>query len=207
MQAREPSEGYTHAIYGDLNCPFCYVMCHRIAELGGEARVEWRGVDHMPELAAPGAVVSEDEQAALDAELARIRELNCEVKVARPPARPSTSLALRWLNAVERAAPHLTEELLRNFFNAIWVERRDLATESVVRDVVVDTGITNVEPSPEDVSTVARHTEEWRRGPYSGRIPSMIAASGSTLLGLAPRPRVTTFLRSGLFSSATDDSC
>ena len=49
-------------VYGDFNCPFSALASARVAVLEdrGLAEIDWRGVEHAPEIPAAGDVCSDE---------------------------------------------------------------------------------------------------------------------------------------------------
>lgn len=77
-------------LFSDPNCPFCHATEEHLHALGLAGAVEWRGVQHAPDLPvpmAPGDPPGED----LGAEVEAVRRLAPEVRIALPTAGPSTA--------------------------------------------------------------------------------------------------------------------
>ena len=79
-------------IYGDFNCPYCYLASQR-ADLIiglGLAAIDWRAVEHDPRLAVTGTR-SDAGQAAWDQELAEVAAVALPGEQAPPAAPPVLS--------------------------------------------------------------------------------------------------------------------
>ena len=85
-------------IYGDFNCPFCALASARAARLQqlGLATVDWRAVEHAPDIPVDGNAVAGDLNAELLDELDRIRDLlgpTERLDLRLPAVQPNTHLA------------------------------------------------------------------------------------------------------------------
>lgn len=120
-------------IYGDFNCPFSALASERAARahVARLASVQWRAVQHLPELPSGGEPVAGDLAADLAEELDRIEALllDGEVFPARvPELRPSTQPA----TAAFAAATGRREALRRMLFRTYWFEELDISDPAVL---------------------------------------------------------------------------
>src|SRR5919107_1498001 len=90
-------------LYTDVNCPFCYATETRLEALGVQDQVEWRGVEHEPDLPVP--MVRDD--AELNEEVAdeveQVRSRAPEVPIEVPTGKPNTARAIAAAVAATRA--------------------------------------------------------------------------------------------------------
>lgn len=96
----------------DFTCPFSALASERAARLeaAGAATVEWRAVQHLPDLPADGQPVDADLALEIDAELAQLRSMLQEGErfpVQIPAVRPSSELAIRAFAAADDASRSL----------------------------------------------------------------------------------------------------
>lgn len=114
-------------VYGDFNCPLCYLASQRADHLAGTgaARIEWRAVERG---AAPARWEQEVAQAAA---LALPGE---RLPAAPPPALSSTAAAVAAY--AEAITDGIQDELRRRLFDAIWARRQNLSSAYDVRRVI-----------------------------------------------------------------------
>ena len=195
-------------VYGDLNCPFCFALEERLAARGIDKNVEWQLVEHAPQLPTRQELATEAEIEELECELDALAERAPDVVIHAPPFRPNSRRAIEAVAEALRIDPARADVLRRSLFRALWIEGRDIADEEIVAELASATGL----PKPGTTHPVAaaedakRWTATWRAANWN-RIPCMITDAETKLLGLAPVQRLELFLRSGLFSSSTDDHC
>ena len=112
-------------IYGDFNCPYCYLASQR-ADLIiglGMAAIDWRAVEHDPRLAVTGTR-SDADQAAWDQELTEVAAVALPGEQAPPAAPPVLSNTRAAVAAyAEAVSDGVQDELRRRLFHAIWVGR------------------------------------------------------------------------------------
>jgi hypothetical protein len=127
-------------VYGDFNCPYCYLASQRMdaVVLAGLAEAEWRAVEHDPRLALTGTPSSLDPQ-SWEREVAEVAEL------AQPGEQPPVTAPALISNtgaAVAAYAEAVTDgvhdELRRRLFQEIWVRQRHLSSPYEVRRLVRD---------------------------------------------------------------------
>ena len=125
-------------IYGDFNCPYCYLASQR-ADLIiglGLAAIDWRAVEHDPRLAVTGTR-SDAGQAAWDQELAEVAAVALPGEQAPPAAPPVLSNTQAAVAAyAEAVSDGVQDELRRRLFHAIWVGRRHLSSAYEVRRLI-----------------------------------------------------------------------
>jgi predicted DsbA family dithiol-disulfide isomerase len=195
-------------VYGDLNCPFCFALEERLTARGIEKNVEWQLVEHAPQLPTRQELATEAELEELECELNALVERAPDVVIHAPPFRPNSRRAIEAVAEALRIDHERGDALRRRLFRALWLEGRDIADEAVVAELALAAGL----PKPGTTHAAAaaddakRWTETWRATNWN-RIPCMITDAETKLLGLAPVQRLELFLRSGLFSSSTEDHC
>jgi 2-hydroxychromene-2-carboxylate isomerase len=125
-------------IYGDFNCPYCYLASQRADKLirGGLARVGWRAVEHDRRLAVTGTP-SQASRSAWDKELAEVASLALpgeHAPAAPPPVISNTGAAVAAY--AEAVSDGIADELRRRLFAAIWVQGRHISSTHEVRRLV-----------------------------------------------------------------------
>ena len=87
-------------VYGDFNCPYSCLASSRADALvaRGDARIEWRAVEHDPAIPSPSEPVEGELAAMLDREVGEIRGLLGDRErfpIVRPPVHPNSATATR----------------------------------------------------------------------------------------------------------------
>jgi predicted DsbA family dithiol-disulfide isomerase len=193
--------------FGDLNCPFCFALEERLQRRQASASVEWRLVEHAPDLPVRIEDSTPDEQAEVDQELEALRTRAPDVELRRPPFRPASGPAIRAVISATRVDARAADALRSQLFRALWLDGRNIADRHVIEDAARTVGLELPAERPEDGHTARASTAQWRAAVEFNRIPCMVSSSAATLLGLAEEKRLDLFLRSGLFGSRTDDAC
>lgn len=193
-------------VYGDLNCPFCYALEERLVARKVQPHMEWRLVEHAPELPLEPAGAKAGELAELVRELEDLSERAPDVVVGPPKFRPNSGLAIKAVAEATSIDPRRAGTLRLLLFRALWREGQNIADPWVVAELVEHAGLPPLRGTPEATATALRWTLEWREARFE-RIPVMISDVGTKLLGLLPPRRLELFLASGLFSSSSELAC
>lgn len=196
----------TIVAYGDLNCPFCYALEERLVARDVEHQVEWRLVEHAPELPVEPGAVRPEQLEELGRELEALVERAPDVRISRPPFRPSSGPAIRAVAEACLSDPPRAWLLRLSLFRALWRDGRNIADPQVIAALVERAGLPPLHGTPEAAELAARWTREWRDARYE-RIPVMLSDVDTTLLGLVPVRQLELFLASGLFSGSSELVC
>ena len=179
-------------LYTDLNCPFCYATEERLEALGLEGEIEWRGVEHEPDLPVPMDTLDVAIAEQIEEEVASVASRAAEVEIARPPGLANTARALAAAAAGMRTDPERGRAFRRAVYGALWREGRDISDTSVLRELAEEHGLRGLEVSPEDELQVTRWRLAWERSPLRG-IPLLIRHDGETLYGLKDSAELERF--------------
>lgn len=180
-------------LYSDFNCPFCYALNERILGLSLGDRIEWRGVEHAPDLPARTRAGDARLAAALEQEVWAVRRLAPELPIVRPAGKPSTGLATRWVAAAFEADPVRAHSFKDALYRELWQRGGDLADEALLREVAHAHGFGD-ELRPEEHRA---RVEEWRHAWIASgtrAVPAAVRAGGGVLLGLVSRPELAGFV-------------
>src|SRR5579875_525846 len=125
-------------VYGDFNCPYCYLASQRADRLArcGTAEIDWRAVEHDRKLAMTGTPADAD-RAVWDKELADVAVLALrdeDAPAAAPPVISNTHAAVAAY--AEAVSDGVADELRRRLFRAIWVQGRHLSSAYEVRHLI-----------------------------------------------------------------------
>lgn len=192
--------------YGDLNCPFCFVLHRRLADLGVSDAVEWRLVQHEPDLPLQPGRATEQQLAALRQEVASLAQRAPDVPVQLPAERPSSGPGTRAVAEVGLVDAAAGRRLMERLFFELWQHRQDIASEAVVRRIAREVGVTALPRTLQGELLVRSWQEGWIAGDYQ-RIPVLVSPYDSVFLGLNTLPRLRTFMESGRFDARADGVC
>ena len=170
-------------VYGDFNCPFSALASARVSRLEriGAVRVDWRAVEHAPDLPPAGIEIAGELASEIQRELEQIRGLlsvDEPDRLSLPARQPNTRLA----TAAFAATPIADRPAVRDrLFAAHWSEGADLTEAATLARL----GATTI-----DMATAARWREEWENltDPIIGRLidRGRIGAGQRTLDQVAP---------------------
>ena len=159
----------TLVLYGDFSCPLCYLASQRLdalARAGGA--VQWRAVEHHPELPVNGlrddAGSSSAAGRALDNARALLRPGE-QLPAAAPTMVPKTEAAVSAY--AEACGAEVADEIRRLLFTAYWVDRVDIGNLEVLHTLLASTfmrGKATSDPIRESGYAVA-----LSRGPITGQ--------------------------------------
>jgi predicted DsbA family dithiol-disulfide isomerase len=181
-------------LFTDLNCPFCYATEERLLALGLDAEIEWRGVEHEPDLPVPMAVDDAELAAELREEVESVRSRAPEVPIAVPAGKPSTAAGLLATAAALRADPDRGAAFRHDVYRAYWRDGRDVSDPAVLDELARAHGLGSVAGGPQDALTVTTWRLEWERSPLRG-VPLLVRDDGETVYGLKDVETLEQFLR------------
>lgn len=182
-------------VYGDFNCPFCYVLNEQLSQLGVEREVEWRSIEHEPEASffrIDSRVVRD-----LEDEVLRVRQRAPEIPISLPSGRVNTRLATRlMIHATRRDSVRAV--LLRGLiYRAYWIEGRDISNAQLLHELSVLCGLSIQDDTLEDTdagSIAQLWYDSWNHGPFDRRIPSLQKLpSEQQFLGLPTAEQLQAF--------------
>jgi predicted DsbA family dithiol-disulfide isomerase len=182
-------------LYTDLNCPFCYATERRLEALGAHDRIEWRGIEHEPDLPVPMLTEDEELTAELTDEVDSVQSRAPEVDIALPPGKPNTALAVRAAAAAERIDPVRARSFRHSIYRAFWVDGTDISQRAVLDALAADAGLA-LELRPEDDVRVTSWRLDWERSPLRG-VPLLVRSDGEVLYGLKDVETLERFVAHG----------
>jgi predicted DsbA family dithiol-disulfide isomerase len=171
-------------VYGDFNCPFSCLASARVDRIieQGRADVQWRAVEHDPDISVPSPVLSGEAAAMFDREIAEVLALvqpgeACPIR--RPRVRANTAAAIAGFGS---ALPADADRVRRGLFAAYWAEGADIAdpAELAALGVGTTTGADMV---------VARWREAWV-GLGRTIVPMLVLPDGYVSRGLGALQRL-----------------
>ena len=183
-------------LYTDLNCPFCYATETRLDALGVQDRVEWRGVEHEPDLPVPMMVDDLDLNEEVADEVAQVQARAPEVAIAPPTGKPNTAQAILAAVAAARVDPERARAFRHAVYRAFWVDGTDVSLPDVLETLAREHGLRALEPQPEDDLRVTNWRLDWERSPLRG-VPLLVRADGEVLYGLKDREALARFMEVG----------
>ncbi|EAR62513.1 diguanylate cyclase [Neptuniibacter caesariensis] len=175
-----------YTVYADLNCPFCYALHEQLYRYGLLNQVDWRLVEHAPEIGIYNK--SAESQAELASEVFVVRSRAPGIDVALPRFRSDSRFASLCVIEAEQQDTEKSIELRRRLYRALWVEGKDIADVSVIYDCLKETGLpTELDITEDQENQLTDWQTAWEEGNFNLRIPVICAEDGRVSLGL-PSP-------------------
>ena len=193
----------TVRLFTDLNCPFCYATEVRLDELGLSDRIEWRGVEHEPDLPLPMDVEHEDIRQEVGEEVSSVKSRAPEVPIALPPGKANTAPGLLAVAAALRTDPERGAAFRQSVYRAFWVEGRDISSSAVLDEIARAHDLSPLDTRREDEVTVASWRMEWERSPLRG-VPLLVRDDGESVYGLKDSDTLAAFIQTD--ASRADDT-
>lgn len=169
-------------VYGDFNCPFSALASARSGylERHGLAEVDWRAVEHAPDIPQDGRELIGDLRDEIQREVDQIRSLLKDGEadpLTIPSRQPNTSRA----TAAYASTPTVDRPKIREaLFAAYWMHDEDLTDpETLMRQGVIHT----------DEPTAAQWRDEWLTLPKP-IVPVMVLPDGYISRGLGALARL-----------------
>ena len=181
-------------LYTDLNCPFCYATEVRLEALGLSDRVQWRGVEHEPDLPVPMMREDEELNAEVAEEVGSVRSRAPDVEIVEPSGKPNTARAIAVAAAAERVDGRRAADLRHALYRALWVDGADISEPGVLDDLAAAHGLEAVNPRPDDEMRVTSWRLDWERSPLRG-VPLLVRDDGEILYGLKGIDELERFVR------------
>jgi predicted DsbA family dithiol-disulfide isomerase len=183
-------------LYTDLNCPFCYATETRLEALGLQDRVEWRGVEHEPDLPVPMMSDDPDLNEEVADEVSQVRSRAPEVEIGDPVGKPNTARAIAFASAAERTDPERGKRVRHDIYRAFWVEGADISRPEILQSIAARHGLNGVETRPDDEMRVTSWRLDWERSPLKG-VPLLVRDDGEVLYGLKGIEELESFVSGG----------
>ena len=181
-------------LFTDLNCPFCYATEQRLERLGVIDRVDWRGIEHEPDLPVPADTDDPEISAEVADEVASVRSRAPEVPIELPPGKANTSAGLLAAAAAIRIDPARGTAFRQAVYRAFWCDGSDVSDPAVLDELAREHCLPPLRPRPEDTLTVASWRLEWERSPLRG-VPLLVREDGETIYGLKDIETLERFVR------------
>jgi predicted DsbA family dithiol-disulfide isomerase len=183
-------------VYSDFNCPFCYAMHERLHECGVFDLVEWRGVQHAPQLPIPMARWNGPLLDELRHEVAMVGRLAPTLPIVVPESKPNTGPAIQLAAKVLSSNVARGNDLVRQLYWLFWREGRDISDITILRETLTSMGLNHEEFLENDEGTgsvLESWTTQWLSTGQAG-VPLLERADGRLLVGLAREGDLRRFL-------------
>jgi diguanylate cyclase (GGDEF)-like protein len=172
-----------YIVYGDLNCPYSYALHEKLKSLAFLDNVEFRLVEHAPDLGLYGN--RPDILTELAGDVFAVRSLAEDVPLTLPLERPDSRLAILCVIAAQAIDKARANTLRATFYTALWVEGKDISCPSVIFKCIEESGLpVDLEVEEECEQQLEIWHSQWDKSKVGSRIPSTIAADDRKLLGL-----------------------
>jgi predicted DsbA family dithiol-disulfide isomerase len=128
----------TLVVYGDFSCPMCYLASQRADALAtAGVAVQWRAVEHHPELPVNGLRYDADSSSAAKHALEDARTLlrpGEQLPAAAPAMVPKTEAAVSAY--AEACGAEVSDEIRRLLFTEYWVDKVDIGNPAVLHTLL-----------------------------------------------------------------------
>jgi diguanylate cyclase (GGDEF)-like protein len=183
-----------YTVYADLNCPFCYALHEQLNQFGLLPQVDWRLVEHAPDIAIYNKTAENQAELASDVFVVRSRVPN--INVALPQKRSDSHFAS--LCVIQAAEHDLAKSIkLRHLlYRALWVEGLDIADVPVIYDCLIAAGLpaeVTIEEAQEN--TLSQWQNSWEAGNFNLRMPVISSSDGRTSIGLPSPDDLQSFFK------------
>ena len=184
------------ALYSDFNCPFCYAMHERLHAAGVMERVEWRGVQHAPQLPIPMARWNGRLMDELRHEVAIVGRLAPMLPINLPEGKPNTRPAIHLAARVLEKHAEQGKELVRRMYTLFWREGQDISDARVLGQLLtsLDLDSNGLLGTSEATSQLLAAWEHRWHGTGQAGVPLLERPDGTLLVGLARDPDLDRFL-------------
>lgn len=180
-------------LYSDPNCPFCYALGERIAALGFDGQVEWRGVQHAPMLPIPRDEQNARFNAVIEQEVRAVQRLAPEVPIQAPTGKPNTAPAIRALAAAGLRDAPAGRAFVHAVYRALWQQNRDISSAEVLASLAAAVGLTSLGHESEGQSVAVEWARAWEDTDV-GSVPLLVREDGRGLSGLVGLDVLQAFL-------------
>lgn len=181
-----------YIVFGDLNCPYSYALHVKLKSLSLLEQVEFKLVEHAPDLGLYGNRLEILTELASD--VFSVRSLAEDLPLALPPERPDSRFAILCIIAAAAVNLQKANALRDSFYTALWVEGKDISCPSVIFNCIEKVGLP-AELEVDDNSE--KQLEQWQmqldKSKVGSRIPAVIATDGRKLLGLPSAEEIQAF--------------
>jgi predicted DsbA family dithiol-disulfide isomerase len=181
-------------LYSDFNCPFCYALNERTHAAGVADRVQWRGVQHAPQLKIPMVPADPSLSAELQEEVRAIRQWAPEIAIEIPPGKPNTGPASAAVAAALLANAPGANDFKDSLYRAFWRQGADLSDAEMLHELARAAGLTERWDAADVAATVAGWHDDWMRSGFRG-VPAMLRSDGQRLEGLVSQQVLQAFVQ------------
>lgn len=194
-----------YSVYADLNCPYSYALHQRLKTLNLGDSIEYRLVEHAPDLGLYGN--SPEVLTELAADVFSVRSQADEVALALPPERSDSRFAILCIIAAQDIDRQKAAVLCDIFYTALWVEGKDIACPSIIFKCIEKAGLpVDLEVEEECEEQLERWQAQWEQSKVGSRIPAIVAPDGRKLLGLPSNREIGDFFAGKEQQSGTDSA-
>ena len=167
-------------VYADLNCPLCFALHERLAQLGLHDQVNWRVVEHDNHACSTNLSFKRLSRTARD--VAAVRVVAPEVKIAVPTVRPNTGHLNRLIVDVMRHSPAKAQRLRTALYRALWWDGDDISDAKVIRRHLDALGLSpTLSASVKTEADISSWREHWQQVPFERRAISIGRFDGRAL--------------------------
>jgi len=180
--------------YSDVNCPNCFVVEERIAALGLADRVEWRGVEHAPELPIPLEIFIGEVGDALARELREVMASAPDVPLTRRLGKPNSGPALNLVAAAVTRDRGAADALRLDLQRRLWRGGEDISDPELLTRAAAQHGLGEAVGDPAGPLVKADWQREWTELGFTA-VPLLLDTERRTfLLGLGRPDQISALV-------------
>ncbi len=181
-----------HIVYGDLNCPYSYALHQSLKNLELLSSVDFRLVEHAPDLGIYGDRPEIATELASD--VFAVRSIATKTPLVLPSERPDSRFAILCIIAAKLIDADKANKLRDIFYTALWVNGQDISCPSVIFQCIEEAGLPpDLEVEDECEEQLELWQSQWSKSAVGSRIPATIAPDNRKLLGLVGEQDIQDF--------------
>jgi diguanylate cyclase (GGDEF)-like protein len=167
------------------------VLHERLITLPVRALFHWRLIEHAPNLVSESNTRGEQEQLALETDLARQRAQT--ISLTKPDFCVNSRLAVLSYLAVEAAHPTFAPAYLTGLYRAYWQQQQDISRYEVLAALLQELGLAWLDPDDSAEKRQLAYQREWQTGDFDDRIPAFQSRDNRVMLGLQNSYNIINF--------------
>jgi len=181
-----------HIVYGDLNCPYSYALHEELKSLQLLDQVDFRLVEHAPDLGIYGDRPEISTELASD--VFAVRSITTDLPLVLPSNRPDSRFAILCIIAAKQVNADKANKLREIFYTTLWVKGEDISCPSVIFKCIEEAGLPpDLEVEDECEEQLELWQSQWIKSAVGSRIPATIAPDDRKLLGLVSQQSIKEF--------------
>lgn len=179
-------------MFVDFNCPFCFVQTERLLQLQPEAKIEYRFIEHAPNVISHAN--TPEQMALLNEEFTLILDRGKDVDVSKPSFCVNTRLAILYYLSILEVHPDKADEFRTSVYRCYWQQNLDISKPEVIAQVLKQLGCDDLQISESAINRFRETQNYWLNGDLEQRIPALRSDKNGLLLGLQHIETVSAYI-------------